>query len=92
MRRELINRLDRAVTGDNIALLASVQACIEACTAAVVDDPHGRTLMRVSEQTYAEIFGYLSQPGYEHALVGENGEIDLKGIRLISVGTVDFAK
>jgi hypothetical protein len=39
--------------------------------------------MLVSEQTYAEIFGNLNQPGNEHLLVGENGEIDLKGVRLI---------
>jgi hypothetical protein len=33
MRRELIGRLDRAVTGDNLALLASVQSAIVAIDA-----------------------------------------------------------
>jgi hypothetical protein len=34
MRRELIRRLDRSVTGENVALLGSIQACIAAidCT------------------------------------------------------------
>jgi hypothetical protein len=42
-------------------------------------------LLAVSAQTDAEIFENLSHPGYEHLLVGENGEIDLKGVRLIQI-------
>jgi len=41
--------------------------------------PDGRTLMPMSAQTYAEIFENLSQPGYEHLLVGENGRDRPKG-------------
>lgn len=43
------------------------------------------SLMTVSEHAYTEIFENLSQPGYEHVLVGESGEIDLKNVRLIRV-------
>jgi hypothetical protein len=44
--------------------------------------------MPVSTRTYAEIFENLRQPGYEPVLVGENGEIDLKRVRLIQVQPV----
>jgi len=87
MRRALTLRLDRSVTGDNIALLGSIQSCIMAIDSAdEVDDQNTiRTLMPVSERTYTEIFDNLSRPGFERVLVGENGEIDLKGVRLIRV-------
>jgi hypothetical protein len=83
MRRELIRRLDRDLTGGGMALLGSVQLAIDA----IDDDSEGtddRTnLMPISERAYAEIFQNLSQPRYEHVQVGENGEIDLQGVRLI---------
>jgi hypothetical protein len=84
MRCELISRLDRAVTGENIAFLASVQTCIEAidCSSGHLSQTR---LMRVSAQTYAEIFENLSRPGNERVLVDENGAIDLRGMRLIPV-------
>jgi hypothetical protein len=44
--------------------------------------------MPVSAQTYVEIFENLNQPGYERVLVGENGEIDLKGVRLVQMQQV----
>jgi hypothetical protein len=87
MRRELIQRLDRAVTGGDLALLGTVQLAINAIDGAAVGDSgetgDGLSLMPVGESAYAEIFEYLRQPGYEDVLVGENGEIDLKGVRLI---------
>lgn len=119
MRRELIGRLDRAVTGDSLALLASVQSAIVAIDAAgdhsgEADGPTmaqdsvlprsklkiqmppgaatprsgvyeqaGRTLMPVSARAYREIWKNLSEPGYEHVTVGENGEIHLGRVRLI---------
>jgi hypothetical protein len=82
MRRALILRLDRAVTGDDMALLGSVQLAIDAIDSEqAADRPNG--LMPVSERAYAEIFENLRLPGYERVLVGANGEIDLKGVRLI---------
>jgi hypothetical protein len=101
MRRELIGRLDRAVTGDNLALLASVQSAIVAIDAAAdhsgeADGPTmaqdsvlppskqvGPTLMPISDRAYREIWENLSEPGYEHVTVGENGEIHLGCVRLI---------
>jgi hypothetical protein len=83
LRRELIRRLDRDLTGGGMALFGSVQLAIDA----IDDDSEGtddRTnLMPISERAYAEIFQNLSQPGYEHVQIGENGEIDLQGVRLI---------
>jgi hypothetical protein len=87
MRRELILRLDRRITGGNITLLGSVQLAIDAIDRVTDDceETDGRlSLMPVSERAYTEIFENLSQPGYENVLVGENGEIDLKGVRLIT--------
>jgi hypothetical protein len=65
-----------------MALLGSVQLAIDA-----IDDDSGtvdRTnLMPISERAYAEIFHNLNQPRYEDVQIGENGEIDLQGVRLI---------
>jgi hypothetical protein len=41
-----------------------------------------RTLMPISNRAYEEIYENLSD-GYEQVLVGPNGELDLKGVRLI---------
>ena len=85
MRRELIGRLDRAVTGGDLALLASVQSAIVAID--TVGDHSGetdrRSLMPISDRAYREIWENLSEPGYEHVTVGENGEIHLGRVRLI---------
>ena len=85
MRRELIGRLDRAVTGDNLALLASVQSAIVAIDAAGdhSGEADGRTLMPISNRAYREIWENLSEPGYEHVTAGENREIHLGRVRLI---------
>lgn len=43
----------------------------------------GPTLMPISDRDYREIWENLSEPGYEHVTVGENGEIHLGRVRLI---------
>jgi hypothetical protein len=82
MRRELIQRLDRCISGGDLALIGSVQLAIEAIDSEQTDDRQNG-LMPVSERAYAEIFENLRFPGYERVLVGANGEIDLRGVRLI---------
>ena len=85
MRRELVQRLDRCVSGADLALIGSVQAAIDAIDA--VEDrsgeADGRSLMAISDRAYREIYASLVDDGYEQVLVGENGEIDLNGVRLI---------
>jgi hypothetical protein len=43
----------------------------------------GPTLMPISDRAYREIWKNLSEPGFEHVTVGENGEIHLGRVRLI---------
>ena len=86
MRRALVQRLDRCVSGADLALIGSVQAAIDAIDA--VEDRSGeadggRSLMAISDRAYREIYASLVDDGYEQVLVGENGEIDLNGVRLI---------
>lgn len=85
MRRELVRRLDRCVSGGDLALLGSVQLAIDAIDAVEEhsEETDGRTLMVISDRAYREIYGNLAAPGYEQVLVGENGEIDLRDVRLI---------
>jgi hypothetical protein len=80
MRRELILRLDHACTGGDMTLLGSVQLAIDAIDAEQ-ERPVGS--MPVSESCYAEIFENLRLPGFEQVSVSANGDIDLRGVRLV---------
>jgi hypothetical protein len=75
MRGELIAQLDRGIDGGSLALLFSLQLAIDAIDDTAPADGTELSLMPVSERAYAEIFENLRQPGYDHVLVGENGEI-----------------
>jgi hypothetical protein len=39
--------------------------------------------MSISVRAYREIYDNLQEPGFENITVGENGEIDLRGTKLI---------
>jgi len=42
-----------------------------------------RVCLPISVRAYREIFDALTEPGFSNVSVGENGEIDLRGIKLI---------